>query len=73
MATTAPKPPGYAALRSAMLTRLEQASDLAVRPLPAKPTEAAAHSAKLRQVIDDAATLAGAMTTLLAMEPQKRP
>lgn len=72
MATTSPKPPGYAALRSAMLTRLEQASDLAVRPLPAKPAEAAAHSARLRQLIDDAATLAGAMTTLLAMEPQKR-
>lgn len=72
MATTAPKPPGYAALRSAMLTRLEQAIGLAVRPLAAKPAEAAAHSARLRQLIDEAATLAGAMTTLLAMEPQKR-
>lgn len=72
MASTGRKPPGYAALRSAMLTRLEQASDLAVRPLPTKPADATHHSARQSQLAYDAATLAAAMAILLAMEPQKR-
>lgn len=50
MASTGQKPPGYAALRSAMLTRLEQASDLAVRPLPARPADATLHSAQQSQL-----------------------
>lgn len=65
------KPAGYAALRAAMLTRLEQASDLAVRPMPAKPADAAMRGTKQRQLTEDAATLAAAMAILLAMEPQK--
>ena len=71
MATTPSKPPGYAALQSAMLTRLEQATDLAVRPLPARPADAAMHGVKQRQLTEDAATLAAAMAILLAMDPQK--
>lgn len=72
MASTGQKPPGYVALRSAMLTRLEQASDLAVRPLPATPEGAALHGARQSQLTQDAATLAAAMAILLVMEPQKR-
>jgi hypothetical protein len=55
-----------------MLTRLEQASDLAVRPLPATPEGAALHGARQSQLTQDAATLAAAMAILLVMEPQKR-
>lgn len=72
MASTGQKPPGYAALRSAMLTRLEQATDLAVRPLPSRPADAALHGARQTQLAHDAATLAAAMAILLAIEPQKR-
>ena len=72
MASTGQKPPGYAALRSAMLMQLERASDLAVRPLPSRSADAALHSSRQSQLARDAATLAAAMTILLTMDQQKR-
>jgi hypothetical protein len=71
MAAKISKPAGMTALTGTMLTILEEAGDLAIRPAPTRTADAIQRAARLQKLTADAACLAAAMAILVGRETSK--
>lgn len=65
MTTSAQRQAGLNELAAALVERLEEAEHLAIRSMPKTSQAARRHVAHLRQVAEDAATLAAALDILV--------